>query len=177
MIGRLGDLLRHALRTTERQQVSLEEELALLNAYLTFVEARFGDRVRVDIDVDPAVLAIAVPTLLLQPLIENAVQYGAACEHGEAHVLVSITRDGGHLLLIVENDASPLPPLAESRTPARVGTGLATSRDRLRILHGSRASLDTSLANGRFRVTIRVPLHAAERVLPVLMEERASADR
>ena len=177
MIGRLGDLLRHALRTTDRQQVSVQEELGLLGAYLTFVEARFGDRVRVDINIDPDVLEMAVPSLLLQPLVENAVRHGAACEYGETHVVVSIARAGSDLLLIVENDASPLPPFADSGTPARVGTGLATSRDRLRILHGSRASLDASLANGRFRVTIRVPAHAADGVLPLLTEERASAHR
>lgn len=191
MIGRLGDLLRHALRTTERQEVSVEEELGLLRAYLTFVDARFGDRVSVDIEVDPTTLDIAVPTLLLQPLVENAVRHGAAREFGEARVLLSISRTDGDLLLVVENDVSaPSPSRAQQQPhshykeheraaePERVGTGIATSRDRLLLLHGPFASLETTRADGRFRVTIRLPARPADdAVRSVPTEEHARAHR
>ncbi len=190
MIGRLGDLLRHALRTTERQEVSVDEELGLLRAYLTFVEARFGDRVQVSIDVDPGARSVAVPTLLLQPLVENAVRHGASREFGVARVTVSLAQSGDVLSLIVENDVDapefPTEPARhkqvprfarDDRGPERVGTGLATTRDRLRLLHGTAASLETSLANGRFRVTIRIPARAAAIAPPATMDDVARAHR
>ena len=83
LIGRLGDLLRRALRTSERQEVTLDEEIETLRAYLAFVEARFGDRVRCTLDVAASCGAMAIPPLLLQPLAENAVVHGLA-GHGGA---------------------------------------------------------------------------------------------
>jgi hypothetical protein len=78
MIGHLGDLLRRTLRTSERQEIPLAEELEMLSAYLALVAARFGDRITCDVESALACHAMGVPPLLLQPLAENAVVHGAA---------------------------------------------------------------------------------------------------
>lgn len=155
LIGRLGDLLRRALRTSERQEVTLDEEIETLQAYLSFVEARFGDRVRCTVDVGVSCGAMGIPPLLLQPLAENAVVHGSSAEFGSTEILVRIKCDGGVLEAIVENTIAGS---SSAGSPAR--TGLGATRDRLQLLYGARASLDTAVENGRFRVTVRIPARA-----------------
>jgi two-component sensor histidine kinase len=156
MVGRLGDLLRQSLRTTNRQEIALGEELETLRAYLTFVEARFGDRVHCRVETTSSLDAIAVPAFMLQPLVENAVHHGASAEYGSTDILVRIAQVNDRLEVIVENDIAT-PPAEE-----RVGTGLGTTRDRLRLLYGSASDLETSSRGGRFRVTIHVPARRLE---------------
>ena len=157
MIGRLGDLLRHALRTSSRQETAVSDELTTLQAYLMFVDARFGDRLQVDLDIDPAAYALAVPAFILQPLVENAVRHGGSLESGTNHIRVSVARKDDELALIVRNDLD-----ADQDHGLRFGTGLGTTRDRLRLLYGNKALLSTSRSGGWFTVTIRLPasIHA-----------------
>jgi two-component system, LytTR family, sensor kinase len=155
MIGRLGDLLRQVMRTSDRQEIIVREELDTLRAYLLFVEARFGDRVRCTLDVSPTALELAVPVFLLQPLVENAVRHGASLEYGDTEILISITDSDNRLRVVVENDVAA-PPV----DPARIGTGLGTTRDRLRLLYGATAALVTTREADRFRVTVDIPAHS-----------------
>jgi two-component system LytT family sensor kinase len=152
LIGRLGDLLRRALRSSERQEVTLTEELETLRAYLAFVEARFGDRVRCTLDAGASCGAMGIPPLLLQPLAENAVVHGSAAEFGSTDILIRIRCENGVLEAIVENTVTQPSPEG-----SRAGTGLGATRDRLRLLYGTRASLEVTVDAGRFRVTIRLP--------------------
>ena len=135
MIGRLGDLLRQALRASDHQEITVAEELETLRAYLAFVEARFGDRVRCRLDVAPGATSIAVPAFLLQPLVENAVRHGASAEYGSGDILVRITRSNARLEVVVENDVVAAPD------DERVGTGLGTTRARLQLLYGDERRL------------------------------------
>lgn len=151
MIGRLGILLRRALHSRDRHEVRLDEELETLHAYLAFVVARFGERLSVQLDVDPSALGAAVPALLLQPLVENAVRHGSGLDRGESGILIEVTRRDGQIVVVVENDTDGAPA-----TP-RVGTGLGTTRDRLRLLYGDAAHLDATRIGERFRVTARWP--------------------
>jgi two-component system, LytTR family, sensor kinase len=173
MIGRLGDLLRSALRTGDRHEVTLGEELDSLRAYLTFVEARFGDRLHCRLEVDSSLTDLAVPALVLQPLAENAVHHGTALEYGDLDILIAITRHGGALRIVVENDTDEAPATTE-----RVGTGLGTTRDRLRLLYGPDAELQATSEHGRFRVTIRLPARQLPEI-PATAEHltHARADR
>jgi two-component system LytT family sensor kinase len=158
MIGHLGDLLRFALRTGNRPEISVAEELEVLRAYLAIVEARFGDRVQCELDVDVDARTLAVPAFLLQPLVENAVRHGSAVEGGMSHVLVRITVDGDSLRLLVENDVeSSVPSLGGS------GTGLGTTAHRLRLLYGAAQELVAGpIADGaRYRVSARIPARPA----------------
>ena len=162
LIGRLGELLRRSLRTSDRQEIPLAEELEVLRAYQALIEARFGDRVCFALDVADDARALAVPAFLLQPLVENAVHHGASLEYQSNTILVTAMVDRGVLRLIVENDA----PEAE-RTPARVGTGLGATRDRLRLLYGQAALLETDAVAGRFRVTVGIPAHVVPPSAPL----------
>ena len=152
MIGHLGELLRRSLNTSDRAEVPLIEELETLNAYLAFVRARFGDRIKCTLTIDDSALQMGIPALSLQPLVENAVRHGASIEFGHAEVIVSGKIERGELRIAVENDVS------EGTTgPARLGTGLGATRDRLRLLYGDAADLHAAAEDGRFCVTLRLP--------------------
>jgi hypothetical protein len=172
LIGRLGELLRRALQTSERQEVTLEQELDTLDAYLAFVEARFGDRVRCTLDAGPECGAMGVPPLLLQPLVENAVVHGAAAEFGSTDILIRIRCDGEDLEIRIENTVAGASP-----ADWRAGTGLGTTRDRLRLSYGARASLDTVASDGSYRVTVRLPARPVSAVVAPADVEHARADR
>jgi two-component system LytT family sensor kinase len=173
MIGRLGDLLRHSLRTTGRQEITVDEELSTLRAYLTFVDARFGDRLHVVLDVDPSTNDLAIPAFMLQPLVENAVRHGAAAEYQAAGIRIALSRRVAQLEIVVENDVHAIPD-----EPLQVGTGLGTTRDRLRLLYGDAATLETSVEAGRFRMIVRLPARAlAPTAMSIPVEEHAGAHR
>lgn len=165
MIGHLADLLRHSLRSAQRQEVPLTDELALLDGYLAITRERFGDRLAVAVHAEPDTLGASVPSLVLQPLVENAVRHGRASRTGEGRIDVRTMRRGDDLCLVVENDgcepeAAPEDP--EPLTPARdsdsSGLGLAATADRLRLLYGAAGRCDAGpLPGGGFRVALTLP--------------------
>jgi LytS/YehU family sensor histidine kinase len=173
MIGRLGDLLRRALQTNERQEIAVKDEVETLRTYLSFVEARFGDRVQCRLEIDPSANDVAIPTFLLQPLVENAVQHGAAIDEGDTSILIALTRSADRLTVVVENDVDDV------RTgPPRNGTGLGTTRDRLQVLYGDAATFSAKADHGRFRVQIAFPARPLAAVIPTTdASAYASADR
>lgn len=132
MIAGLSDLLRYSLDNAGRNVVPLSEELEIVRRYLEIQQTRFSDRLRVHVDAPPETHAVAVPTLLLQPLVENAIR------HGDATTLDVRTRlDGETLVIEIANDGSPLAPDWRQRE----GIGLSSTRRRLEQLYGTRASL------------------------------------
>lgn len=176
----LSELLRLALSQSERQEGGLREELEFVRCYLDIQQTRFGDRLRVEQDIDPQALDCLVPTLVLQPLVENAIRHGI--EPGEQAGLVRIAavREVGRLILTVEDDGvgladsngardlaglgSGLPSrvgsTAASAEMARVGTGIGLSnlRDRLQALYGVHQSLELkSRAKGGVVVRVEIP--------------------
>lgn len=173
MIGHLGELLRRSLRTSDRSEVPLAEELETLNAYLAFVTARFGDRVHCTVAIDNGALSMGIPALSLQPLVENAVRHGVSTEFGRAEVSVKGEVERGELRVIVENDVHE-----EATEPIRIGTGLGATRDRLRLLYGDAGDLHAAAAAGRFRVTLRLPARpVAPSTTPTEELDRARAHR
>ncbi len=110
----LSDLLRLTLSLSERQEVSLREELNFVDRYMEIQQTRFGDRLRFEKDIEPAALDNLVPTLLLQPLVENAIRHGI--EPGDKPGLVRLTASAqpGRLVLTVEDDGVGLPASHES---------------------------------------------------------------
>ncbi len=131
MVIDLSELLRHALRASDRHVVPLAEELELLDRYLAIQRARFGERLRVERQIEAEALMARVPVLLLQPLVENALVHGL----DRSDVLVTLTieaaLEGARLRLAVCDDA----PAAEEATPGE-GIGLANTRQRLATLYG-----------------------------------------
>jgi two-component system, LytTR family, sensor kinase len=138
MLLRLSDLLRVSLQESQAQEISLSRELGILDHYLGIQACRFQDRLQFDICVDHELLACLVPSLLLQPLVENAIRHGIGRHKGSDTVTIRAAREGPRLRLEVCNVASRLdvgPPQSHRR-----GFGLATTRERLAQLYGTEQS-------------------------------------
>jgi LytS/YehU family sensor histidine kinase len=157
MIDRLSDLLRMSLRSNA-QEVSVKQEIEILQSYLAIEQTRFRDRLSVEIDVDPAVLDARVPHLLLQPLVENAVRHGIAPRARPGRVGIRAVRSGGQLQINVQDSGDGLPP--DRLVAMNDGVGLGNTRARLAHLYGSAHSFSfANLPGGGFQVTVSLPFH------------------
>lgn len=148
----LSALLRVALIDDERRLVPLSEELALTRAYIDIETLRLGDRLRVEWDVSPEANSWPVPSLCLQPLVENAIAHGIAQlpEGGRVYVNASV-RDWMLALSVV----NPLPP--EPSDPGGRHLALDNIEQRLALRYGTAARLRRDAAPGRFEVTMQLP--------------------
>jgi hypothetical protein len=152
MCIKLSDFLRSTLKLAEKQSISLADELLLAKAYLEVEQVRFGARLQVEIDADAACDHCVVPSLLLQPLVENAVKHGiAGLVEGGTIRLEARCREG-LLHVKINNQFDP-----ESPAATRHGLGLRNVRDRLRAVYENRARVDTTVANGHFVVELELP--------------------
>lgn len=157
MLERLSTLLRMVLRGAGEHEVPLARELDLVGHYLGIHEVRFGGRLVVHYDVEPALEGALVPHMVLQPIVENAVAHGVAARPGPARISVTAAANGPTLLLSVRDDGSAgaHPP------PPGTGIGLPNTRARLAQLYGSRARLTVAPHDGGTRVDVALPLHFA----------------
>lgn len=159
MIAALSDLLRMSLRSVGVQEVELREEVDFLQRYLEIMSLRFGDRLTVSLDVDPTVLDARVPTLVLQPLVENALRHGFGEGVRAGHVCVIAALDGDMVRCEVIDNGRGMPAAGP-----REGVGLSNTRARLKQLYGDRFSLDLlSNPGGGARVALAIPYHSLER--------------
>ena len=138
MIVGLSEFLRRATEDSHRSQVTLAEEVEYLQRYVDIQKVRFGERLRVSVDIPADLLDTQVPNLLLQPLVENAIKHGVAKRVVGGDVRVTGARRDGSLCLCVYNDGPSFP---EDWQTNGVGVGLANLRTRLQILHGDAAGL------------------------------------
>ena len=137
MIERLSDLLRITLQKVGVQEVELAEELEYLRAYLDIEQVHFGPRLRVEYRIDAAALDVLVPTLILQPLVENAIRHGLEPQVRGGSLVVEAQADGDTLWLRIRDNG-----IGFARTqPRRDGVGLANTRSRLDRLYGEQAAL------------------------------------
>jgi len=156
MLLRLSSLLRRSL-DEDSHEVPLQTELTFLNDYLDIQRVRFGDQLVIDVDMEPSALGARVPVFLLQPLLENAIEYGES-DDGHTTIRLSAHREGDQLVIRVEDDG----PGVARVSPVREGVGLGNSRARLRHLYGSRATVELSAQRDGSRlqgttVVIRLP--------------------
>jgi len=157
MITRLSELLRQSFNRDRGPLVTLEQELELLDHYVAIQEARFGDRLRVTFRVDPGAVSAIVPTLLLQPLVENAIRHGVAPEAQVAEIEIAATREGDRLHLAVRDNG---PGIDSGRTRGNGGgLGIANTRARLFELYGPRHRFELTNAPppGGALATIEIP--------------------
>lgn len=158
MLLRLSDLLRASIEGGEGHEVPLTTELDLLEAYLGIQRARFGDRLRVRLEIDAEARAALVPTLLLQPLVENAIRHGLEDSAQGGEIVVQARRLGGDLAIEVRDDGRGL--TADAR--AREGVGLANTRARLAQLYGDRHYFVLrAQPEGGVMVELVIPFHTA----------------
>ncbi|HUG01112.1 MAG TPA: histidine kinase [Longimicrobiales bacterium] len=143
MLARLGDLLRLTLERGGDHRVPLEQELELLRVYLEIERVRFHDRLSVEVDVDRDALDGMVPTLILQPLVENAVRHGIGHRAGSGRIRVGAERRNGELVLEVADSGRGFAPPSPSE---KAGVGLSNTRARLAELYGERAAISLGVA-------------------------------
>jgi two-component system, LytTR family, sensor kinase len=157
MLGRLSQFFIIASTTEGQHVVSLAEELRTVREYVGIEQIRFGSRLTVDISADARALNAGVPTLLLQPLVENSIKHGVARTPGPGWVRVCAVADVASLQVSIEDNGHWLPD-------SERGVGLANTHARLQQLYGeSYAFWIEPIPRGGSRVRLQIPLHAAAR--------------
>jgi len=159
ILALVGDLLRRSLETVRTQEITLREELEFLKPYLEIQRTRFQDRLAVYVQVEEDVLDCIVPSLVLQPIVENAVRHGVETRAGEGTVHIRGWREGDDLVLEVEDDGVGLPVVVGDGPPIREGMGLGNTRERISRLYGDRGELKIEPAPEQgVLATVRIPL-------------------
>ena len=171
MIERLSDLLRITLRKIGVHEVELAEELEYLRAYLDIEQVHFGARLRVEFRIDAAALDVLVPTLILQPLVENAIRHGLEPNVRGGELTIEAQADGDTLWLRIKDNGVGLP----KNRLRREGVGLANTRSRLDRLYGEQAALTIrDNPGGGVLVDIYVPLRRTTRPSDVVTPAAAA---
>jgi two-component system, LytTR family, sensor kinase len=154
MVSRLGDLLRMTLETAGVQEVSFKKELEFLNHYLDIEQTRFQDRLKVEMAIEPETLDGLVPSMILQPLVENSVRHGVAPRPEGGCIKIKAWRDNSLLRLEVADDG---PGLSDA-TPLKERVGLTNTRARVRNLYGDEHGLSLlNAAGGGLVVSLSIP--------------------
>lgn len=157
MIARLGDFLRHALESSKQPWVSVRSEISGLQAYLAVQRARFRDELAAAIDSTPDSLALVMPSMLLQPLLENAIEHGRRDGDGPLQVRIELRRDHGNLLVAISNSRPTLPgPLP----PSAYGNGINNVLARLQAAYAGAASFAIGPSAGGTGTTVTLSLPA-----------------
>lgn len=155
MLDHLNGFLRAALAAARKERSTLADEFALLRDYLEILAIRMGERLRFRLTLPEPLAGVALPSMLLQPLVENAVKHGLEPKLGGGEVAVSASEEDGRLLLEVADGGLGI---GGARTDG-AGTGIEQVRDRLRARYGDGASLEIAdHPGGGTRVTLRLPL-------------------
>jgi two-component system, LytTR family, sensor histidine kinase AlgZ len=151
----LADFLRMTLGLGEKELITLGEEIALLRSFLSVEKVRFGQRLKIEMNIDDAALSCLVPPLLLQPLVENAITHGIANlpDGGWVHLTAQCS-DALPLAIAVENNFDP-----EYRSKRKSGIGMANVRERLAARFGKDASFTARVEGDRFRVSLNLPVY------------------
>jgi two-component system, LytTR family, sensor kinase len=162
MIEQLGDLLRLSLDSHGKQSIRLRDELAFTSRYLALQKIRFGDRLQIEVEVAADAADVLVPSLVLQPLVENAIRHGLSSRPQGGVLQVSARRADRHLVLQVEDDGVGLAPGWSLEEDA--GIGLRLTRERLAVRFpdsGSRFEISPRVSGGTV-VTIALPWRTTE---------------
>jgi sensor histidine kinase YesM len=156
VLNRLAGFLRLALETAKSQEVCLQTELEYTDRYLDIEKVRFLDRLVVEHDIKPDVLDALVPTLILQPLVENAIRHGVGARAGGGRMWIRASRQADTLVVEVEDEGKPPHEIRE-------GVGITNARSRLAALYGGRQKLAISKGpSGGFRVAMELPYRAGD---------------
>ena len=171
MLAGLSDILRHVLEDSPPQEVTVRQELAFIDRYLAIERSRFGDRLRVNVSVEPDALDALVPNLVLQPLVENAIRHGIGRRAAAGRLDIRVARNGDALELVVQDDGPGPSQDPDTVTPATGiplssgGIGLRNTASRLQQLYGDagRFTLEGGPAGGAVaRVVVPWHLERAE---------------
>jgi signal transduction histidine kinase len=155
----LAQVFRYTLRKSESEWAHLEEEVEFVAAYLSVEQARFGERLAIEVTVNPEAAAVPVPAMCIQPLVENALRHGVSSLEGRGEVRLSVVVSGEMLNIEVSDNGPGFPPgftLASSS-----GHALRNIADRLKGYYGETAQVCWDSAPNLTRVRLRIPIQAA----------------
>jgi two-component system LytT family sensor kinase len=156
MIARLGDFLRLTVDNSEQQLVTLKEETEFLRCYLDIEQVRFGDRLTVAFELEPQTLSAQVPHLILQPVVENAIQHAIAPRAAQGHINIEAKRLNS-LLRVAISDSGPGIG-ANANSLGKKCVGLRNVRNRLQQIYGSDFHLELmNASHGGLTVVIEIP--------------------
>lgn len=158
MIARLSDFLRITLKSSESSTVTLDQELGFLKTYLEIEKIRFQERLRIKIEISPDTLDAKVPNLILQPLIENAVQHGTARQTGTGNLEISAARENDRLIIKIGDNGPGLPDNWNLKRKSG-GVGLSNTRARLEQFYNNDFSFDilSNAGSNGTTVVVNVP--------------------
>lgn len=158
MVSELSDFLRLVLSTSSEQEVPLERELGLLDRYVAIQRVRFQDRLTVNCNIEDGVRAALVPSLLLQPLVENAIRHGISPRAGAGYVQVCARRAGEKLVLTILDDGVGVRARRSRERSRGTGLGLTNTRTRLIHLYGEGHEFESGpREEGGYAVRISIP--------------------
>jgi signal transduction histidine kinase len=157
MVTRLSSFLRYSLDNDPMQKITLEQELAALKLYLDIEKVRFEERLQLELDIDAEASSALIPSLLLQPLVENAIKYGIAQAEDGGRLRIAAKVFAGDLLLELSDDG-PGVELVDGRIPDANGVGLRNTQERLHELYGTDHSFRLSNTDPHgLTISIRIP--------------------
>lgn len=169
MLGRLSSFLRYTLANEPTANVTVQQEFETLKLYLEIEKMRFEERLRPTFEVDPRVAKARLPSLLLQPLVENAIKYAVTPQEDGAEIAVVARLAGDRVQIVVSdtgpglNDAKTRPSVSATTQALSTGVGLANIRERLAQAYGQDHSFETrSIPGGGFGVEIEIPFQLEE---------------
>jgi len=158
MTVRLAKVFRHVLTHTDRSFSTVEEEIDFVRTYLEIEKVRFGDRLSIQIEVSKAAEAATVPSLILQPLVENALKHGLAPKLGANKLIIRGSLMQGYLCLSVEDNGVGLKRVHRENAAPSTGLGLRNVEERLRTIYGSKGTLVLqNIVLGGSRATLQFP--------------------
>ena len=161
MVNRLSNFLRYSLDSDPMQKVTLEQEVTALKMYLEIEQVRFEERLHLDFEIEPAAEKALIPSLILQPLVENAIKYAIAQSEEGGTIRLNARVFAGEVLLEVADDG---PGITDPNHPQSTsgGVGLTNTRDRLREMYGGDHNFALeNLSSGGLKVCIRIPFETA----------------
>jgi len=157
MVTKLSSFLRYSLDNDPMQKITLEQELKALGLYLDIEKVRFEERLSLQVNIEDTAKQALIPSLLLQPLIENAIKYGIARAEGGGHLKILAKVFAGDLLMEISDDG-PGCELIDNHIPEANGVGLRNTRERLAALYGSEHSIKLSQTDPHgLTICIRIP--------------------
>lgn len=158
MLAHLEHFLRLTVNNSEAQEVPFEQELEFLKCYLAIEHVRFQDRLSIRMDIEPQTLLVAVPNLLLQPIVENAIRHGIAPRTSPGTIEIQAKKNNGILHVRVQDNGPGLSDDQRKTAPLKKGLGLSNTRERLQQLYGKGHRFELENApEGGLVVTVEIP--------------------
>jgi two-component system sensor histidine kinase AlgZ len=162
MLAQIGELLRTTLDSNVLPEIPLSQEIVFIEQYLAIEQTRLGNRLRIEVRVSPETFDAMVPTMLLQPLVENAVRHGIAPAIEGGTIVIGSAIQANRLRITIINSTLGTKGLPPEKDKASTGIGLTNTAERLRVLYGEnhKFTLQSSTA-GNCQATLEIPLRKA----------------